>query len=72
MNMYACQKIHWVPRILAHSWNMHPAQCILSERRIEDGAERHLHHPHFDIDERALSIGAAILAETAIRLLNIT
>ena len=39
--------------------------------RIEDGAERYLHQPRFDIDERALSIGTAILAETAIRLLNI-
>ena len=28
------------------------------------------HDPHFDIDERALSIGAAILAETAVRYLG--
>jgi len=29
-----------------------------------------LHHPKFDLDERALPIGSAILAETAIRFLN--
>lgn len=28
------------------------------------------HHPRFDFDERALSIGAAILAETAVQILN--
>ncbi|MBV6394629.1 MAG: putative hydrolase YxeP [Anaerolineales bacterium] len=29
-----------------------------------------LHHPRFDIDERALPIGTALLAETALRLLK--
>ncbi|GAB4422176.1 MAG: M20 family metallopeptidase [Anaerolineales bacterium] len=29
-----------------------------------------LHHPKFDLDERALPIGAAMLAETALRFLN--
>jgi len=29
-----------------------------------------LHHPKFDLDERALPIGSAILAETAMRFLN--
>jgi amidohydrolase len=29
-----------------------------------------LHHPRFDIDERAMPIGTAILAETAIRFLR--
>ncbi len=28
------------------------------------------HHPHFDIDERCLPIGAALLAETALRFLK--
>jgi amidohydrolase len=37
--------------------------------RIE-GDERHLHHPAFDLDERCLPVGAAILAETAARFLN--
>ncbi|MFN2231883.1 MAG: M20/M25/M40 family metallo-hydrolase, partial [Anaerolineae bacterium] len=37
--------------------------------RIE-GDERKGHNPHFDIDERCLPIGAAILAETALRLLR--
>jgi len=32
--------------------------------------ERTLHHPRFDIDERALPIGAAMLAETALRYLR--
>jgi len=29
-----------------------------------------LHHPKFDLDERALPIGAAVLVETALRFLN--
>lgn len=37
--------------------------------RIE-GDERRLHNPRFDIDERCLPVGAAILAETALRLLR--
>lgn len=35
--------------------------------RIE-GDERHLHNPRFDIDEGCLPVGAAILAEIALRL----
>jgi amidohydrolase len=35
----------------------------------EEPLRRH-HHPHFDIDERCLPIGAALLAETAIRFLG--
>ena len=38
--------------------------------RIEDGMERPLHHPRFDIDERALPIGTAMLVETALRFLR--
>jgi amidohydrolase len=38
--------------------------------RIEDGFERPLHHPRFDIDERALPIGTAMLVETTLRLLK--
>jgi amidohydrolase len=37
---------------------------------IEDGTERPLHHPRFDIDERALPIGTAVLVETALRFLK--
>ena len=33
-----------------------------------EGDERHLHNPRFDLDERCLPVGAAILAETALRL----
>ncbi|MFZ5880778.1 MAG: M20 metallopeptidase family protein [Chloroflexota bacterium] len=35
-----------------------------------EGDERALHHPRFDIDERALPIGAALLAETTLRFLR--
>jgi amidohydrolase len=35
--------------------------------RIE-GDERYLHNPRFDVDEGCLPVGAAILAETALRL----
>jgi amidohydrolase len=37
--------------------------------RIE-GDERFLHHPRLDLDERALPIGTAVLAETALRFLR--
>lgn len=33
---------------------------------LDDGIERDLHTPHFDIDERSLPLGAAILANAAI------
>ena len=35
-----------------------------------DGDKRYLHHPRLDLDERALPIGTAILAETALRFLR--
>jgi len=37
--------------------------------RIE-GDERFGHNPRFDIDERALPVGAALLAESALRFLR--
>lgn len=35
-----------------------------------DGDERRHHNPRFDIDERCLPVGAAVLAEAALRLLR--
>jgi metal-dependent amidase/aminoacylase/carboxypeptidase family protein len=35
-----------------------------------EGDERKGHNPTFDIDERCLPVGVAILAETALRLLH--
>lgn len=35
-----------------------------------EGDERFVHNPRFDIDERCLPVGAALLAETALRLSN--
>ena len=35
-----------------------------------EGDERKAHSPRFDIDERCLPVGAAILAEAALRLLH--
>jgi amidohydrolase len=35
-----------------------------------EGDERFLHHPRLDLDERALPIGTAILAETVLRFLR--
>src|SRR5205085_6299555 len=37
--------------------------------RLAGTAARHVHTPGFDIDEDALPIGAALLAESALRLL---
>ncbi len=35
-----------------------------------EGDERYLHHPRFDIDERALPLGTAILAEAVLKYLR--
>jgi amidohydrolase len=35
-----------------------------------DGTQYALHHPRFDLDERALPIGTAMLVETALRFLR--
>jgi amidohydrolase len=35
-----------------------------------DGPQRIHHHPQFDVDERCLPVGAALLAETALRFLK--
>jgi amidohydrolase len=37
---------------------------------IEGRPVYELHHPKFDLDERALPVGAAVLAETAKRFLT--
>jgi len=34
------------------------------------GPDKFVHHPEFDIDEDALPVGAAILAQTALRFVN--
>jgi len=47
-----------------------PGAMFTLGTRLEDGAERPLHHPRFDIDERALPVGTAMLVETALRLLK--
>ena len=46
-----------------------PGAMFMLGCRIE-GDEREHHNPRFDIDERCLPIGTAILAETALRLLR--
>jgi len=47
-----------------------PGAMYMLGVRIEDRPLYELHHPKFDLDERALSIGTAILAETALRFLK--
>lgn len=49
--------------------NLAPGAMFLLGCRIE-GDERKHHNPRFDIDEGCLSFGAALLAETALRLLK--
>lgn len=46
-----------------------PGAMFTLGTRIE-GDERFLHHPRLDLDERALPIGTAILAEAALRYLR--
>jgi len=48
---------------------MAPGAMFMLGTRIE-GDERFVHHPMLDLDERALPIGTAILAETALRFLR--
>jgi amidohydrolase len=38
--------------------------------KIEGRPLYELHHPKFDLDERALPIGTAVITETALRLLK--
>jgi amidohydrolase len=35
-----------------------------------DGPPKFVHHPEFDIDENALPVGAAVLAQTALRFVR--
>jgi amidohydrolase len=46
-----------------------PGAMFTLGTRIE-GDQRYVHHPRLDLDERALPIGTAILAETALRFLR--
>ncbi len=46
-----------------------PGAMFTLGTRIE-GDERTLHHPRFDIDERAMPIGTAVLAEAVLRFLK--
>lgn len=47
-----------------------PGAMYMLGVQIEGRPLYELHHPKFDLDERALSVGAAVLAETALRLLR--
>jgi len=38
--------------------------------RHPDGEDRFVHHPEFDLDESAMPIGSAVLAETALRFVR--
>ena len=53
------------PEFLKHA----PGAMYTLGTRIEGREIYELHHPKFDIDERALPIGTAILAETTKRFL---
>jgi amidohydrolase len=47
-----------------------PGAMLMLGAQIDDGVTRGHHTPIFDIDERCLPTGAAILAETALRFLK--
>lgn len=53
----------------AHYAKLVPAGYFFLGCRIEGDIRRH-HDPRFDIDESCLPIGMAVMAETALRLLN--
>lgn len=54
----------------AHMAKKIPGAMIFLGCAVGDGRKRDLHTPVFDLDESCLPMGAAILAETAIRYLN--
>jgi amidohydrolase len=54
------------PEFLKHA----PGAMYTLGTRIEGREVYELHHPKFDIDERALPIGTAVLVETTMRFLN--
>lgn len=54
----------------AHMTQIVPGAMFFLGCSLDDGKVRDLHTPHFDIDERVLPVGAAIMAETAIRFIN--
>ncbi len=54
----------------AHMTRVVPGAMFFLGCALPDGLKRELHTPIFDIDERCLPIGAAILAETARRYLT--
>jgi len=47
-----------------------PGAMFTLGTRIEGREVYELHHPKFDLDERALPVGTAVLAETALRFLR--
>jgi amidohydrolase len=47
-----------------------PGAMFMLGAATSDGVARNHHTPIFDIDERALPLGAAVLAETARRFLK--
>ncbi len=53
-----------------HMTEVVPGAMFFIGCAMPDGIQRDLHTPTFDIDERCLPIGTAILAETAKRYLN--
>ncbi len=61
--MMGAEDFSYMPR-------MAPCAMFSLGTRTPGGRERYPHSPDFDIDEDALPIGAAILAETALRLLK--
>jgi amidohydrolase len=54
----------------SHMTEIVPGTMFFLGCALRDGIKRDLHTPIFDIDERCLSVGVAIMAETAKRYLN--
>ena len=54
----------------AYMLEAHPGAMFGLGVRRPGGERRYLHSPNFDLDENALPVGAAVLAETALRLMR--
>jgi amidohydrolase len=52
------------------AFTLHAPGAMFTLGTLIEGDPRYLHHPRLDLDERALPIGTAILADAALRFLN--
>ena len=58
----------WEPKISPGIWSNIPGAIFRLGIRGREGTDFELHHPNFDIDDRALAVGVKVFCWSAIRL----